>query len=340
MLMLPASSNCAALADWCRVLRHQLAAGVSLKTIGRNLTMSGPASLRLMSGDVQQAIEEGRSIADGLKPYAARLPGIFVPLVAVGEKTGNLPETLSELETYLRQQDQFVREFRKQTMLPKFQLFAAIFIVAGLIYILGQITTNRGTPATPIFGLSGTTGALIFLACTLGPIVAILLWVRRFTGDYRRQAMVQAKLLKLPAIGPCLRALMLSRFALALHLTLNTNLSLARALRLSFSAAGNAAFQSAGDAAIDAVKEGTSLHTALSHVSELPPEFLDMIAIAEEGGTIPEMMKHQSQLYQELARDRLAVVTHLASGGIWALVAIFIIACIFRIASIYIGALS
>lgn len=205
MLMLPASSNCAALADWCRVLRHQLAAGVSLKTIGRNLTMSGPASLRLMSGDVQQAIEEGRSIADGLKPYAARLPGIFVPLVAVGEKTGNLPETLSELETYLRQQDQFVREFRKQTMLPKFQLFAAIFIVAGLIYILGQITTNRGTPATPIFGLSGTTGALIFLACTLGPIVAILLWVRRFTGDYRRQAMVQAKLLKLPAIGPCLR---------------------------------------------------------------------------------------------------------------------------------------
>ena len=52
---------------------------------------------------------------------------------------------------------------------------------------------------------------------------------------------MQELLLRLPLVGPCLRALALGRFALALSLTMEAGLSLGKALRQSLAATGNAA---------------------------------------------------------------------------------------------------
>jgi type II secretory pathway component PulF len=321
----------APLADWCKMLRHQLAAGLSPTHVLTSLSASGPAVLRPLSARLLQDIKKGKSFGDALAAESDILPALVPPLIHVGDETGHLPEVLAELEDYLREDDRLRRDFRQQTLMPRIQLFAAIFIVAGLIAILGIIAGARGGKPMTIFGLSGTTGALIFLAATLGPLFAFWMWSKTVAGTNAGRGRLRGVAARLPVVGPCLQMLMLSRFATALQLTLNSSLSPARAVRLSAAAAGDPGLVESSQAALDAIKKGDPLHAALGYCPQLPPEFVQMIAVAEEGGTIPEMMKHQARHYRELGRERMRSVSVVASMAIWILVAAFIIFMIFRI---------
>ena len=53
--------------------------------------------------------------------------------------------------------------------------------------------------------------------------------------------------MRVPAIGPCMQASALSRFCLALRLTLDSSMSTAKALRMSLRATGNGAFEAQAD---------------------------------------------------------------------------------------------
>ena len=61
------------------------------------------------------------------------------------------------------------------------------------------------------------------------------------------------------------------------------------------------------------------------------------MATAEQGGQIPEMMKHQAEYYEEEASRRLVLLTRAAGFAIWVGVACLIIWVIFRIVLNYIG---
>src|SRR5262249_8355689 len=155
------------------------------------------------------------------------LPPLFLALATVGEESGNLPEVLAELEKYYVVQRKLRRDFIDKITWPVVELIAAIFIIAGLIYVLGLVATVRGNaPFDRLgFGLIGADGAVKFLAIVFGTLfsVAFVLWlVARL---FRRRALVERLLLRLPAIGPCLSALALTRFCVALHLMMKTDLS-------------------------------------------------------------------------------------------------------------------
>jgi type II secretory pathway component PulF len=126
---------------------------------------------------------------------------------------------------------------------------------------------------------------------------------------------------------------------LAMQLTLDSAMPLARALRLSLDATGNAAFALQYDAIAAAVEEGEELTVALSHGQLMPPDFLSMVAVAEEGGRIVEIMRHQAAHYHEEASRRTKAATGLASGLIWLIYAGLMIAAIFGLASNILGGL-
>src|SRR5262249_37286893 len=154
-----------------------------------------------------------------------------------------------------------------------------------------------------------------------GIIAALVAVYFLATRSLRRQAMVHDVLLRLPVLGPCLSAIALSRFCLALRLTMNTGMSVTRALGLSLRATSNAAFRVRADQGKEAVRGGEDLSQSLSETGLFPQNFLDIVANAEEGGRVPEVMRHQSEYYADEARRRLTILTHAASAAIWLIVA-------------------
>ena len=132
----------------------------------------------------------------------------------------------------------------------------------------------------------------------------------------------------------------MARFCLALRLTLETGMPIARALKLSFRATDNAAFTAQLDKAQGAVKRGGELTPALTATGLFPLEFQHILSVAEESGRLTEVLRQEADHYHEEAGRRLTVLTVALTVLVWLVVAGVIIAAVFRIFLSYLDLLN
>jgi type IV pilus assembly protein PilC len=335
---LPLSS----LIELCRTLRHYLSSGLTLVDAFRQEARRGWGGLREVSTRICACLEQGDSLEKALKQEKKAFPPLFVALVSVGEQTGNLPEVCRELEDYFLLQKRLRGQFLAMIAWPVLQLNMAIWVIAALLFILGFIADMMGSkPIDPIgLGLTGPKGALIWLLLCYGSLAGLFVVYLVATRVLRQKAAVDRFFLKLPVVGGCLRALAMTRFCLALSMTLGTALPLRHVLDLSLRAAGNEAFTAGRDAAQDAVRRGDELTAALSRTRAFTLEFLHVVEVAEESGRLSEEMYRQMEHYREESTRRLQMLTMAVSWLVWLLVAILIIIAIFRIAMVYLDAIN
>lgn len=325
--------------ELCRVLRHYLGAGLTLVDVFRKQAINGQAAVRPIAARLAADMASGTSVGDAVNKEATEFPPLFVAMVKIGEQTGMLPEVCGELEKFFVRQRELWRRFLGQIAWPVFQFVAASVVLTGLIWFLGQLPiNNNGIAYDPLgLGLTGTTGAIIFFFSIWGTIAAA--WTVQYVlrRSLAGRAWVDRLLLCLPALGPCLRDLALARFCLALRLTTESGISIGKALRLSLRATDNAAFADAAKVATATVRRGDEVHAALATSGLFPDDFLHILSVAEESGTIAEVMKHQGEHYTEEASRRMATLTAIAGGAIWLFVAGTIIMAIMRLYGSYLG---
>ncbi len=332
-----------ALLELCRSLKHYLGAGLTLVDAFAHQHKRGAGAMSEVAGLIAADLRRGDSLESALKAQAGRFPPLFISLATVGERAGMLAEIFGELERYFVRQQKLKREFVGRITWPVVQFVLAVFVLALLIFFLGLLPANNsgGQKYDPLgLGLLGGSGALIFLGVvfgTLGGLFAVYYLTRRAMAN---RASVDRKLLGLPALGPCLRALALGRFCLALRLTTETGMSLGKAVRLSMRAAGNQAFVAATDGVLADIERGDDLTFALGRTNLFPEDLMHSIAVAEESGTLDAVLRHQGDHYHDEASRRLAILTTLAGYAIWGCVGLFIIIAIVRLYSSYLGMLN
>jgi type IV pilus assembly protein PilC len=331
------------LANLCRDLRHYLGAGLSVADAFGHQARKGPAPLRAVAEQVTAELKRGRSLAHALRREADTFPPLLLALVDVGEATGMLAEIFAELEKYYARQQQLRRQFLAQITWPVFQFFIAVFVLAGLILVLGMLA-DRQAPGTPLydplgFGLVGAGGALTFLGIVFGTLAGLFGLYLLLRRALKQGPTVDAFFLRIPALGPCLRSLAMARFCLALRLTFETTMSVAEALRLALRATGNEAFAAKSGAVETSVETGADLTSTLAATRLFPEEFIHVLAVGEESGRLTEVLRHQGDHYHDESGRRLKTLTSAAGYGLWVLVAVLIIFTIFRLYGSYLGAL-
>jgi type II secretory pathway component PulF len=327
------------LVEICRVLRHQLGAGLGVLRVMQQQSQRGRPSFRAIAGRLSEAIEQGSSLGKALDAEKDAFPPLFLSMVKLGEATGHIAEIFGELERYYQMELKLRRQFRSQTFLPIAQFFFAVAIIAGVIYLVGILAAPGTKPMLTIFGQSGAAGAGAFLGVVFGTLTVLALLYLIVSRAGRQAAWMDRLLLATPALGGCMNALVMSRFTLALQLTLDSGLSIMKALRLSLEATGNAYFARHADGIALSLKNGDSLYESLERSGLFTGDFLEMIHSSEESGSVPEMMRHLAGQYQEETSRKMTMLTRVAGGAVWVAVAAFIIWAIFRLAGVYFDAL-
>jgi type IV pilus assembly protein PilC len=328
------------LIELCRTLRHYLGAGLTLRDVFLQQAKRGPSAVRPIAARISRELEQGTALEDALMHQRQAFPPLFLAMASVGENSGNLPEVFHELERYYGMQQRLRRQFITQSIWPILQFVAAIFVVALLIFILGIVADMRGTTDAPFDPLGLGVGywpAVRFLLVVAGMLVGGFCLYLAVTRGLRQKAAVDRMLLRWPVVGPCFQALALSRFCVALRLTLESGMSIVKAMRLTLRGTGNAAYEAATEPIVDSIRNGEDLSVALARPPLFPIDFQNIMATAEEGGRLTEVLEHQADYYQDEAARKLTIFTQLASWGVWVLVAALIIFAIFRIALVYIG---
>jgi type IV pilus assembly protein PilC len=327
------------LIELSRAFRHNLAAGLTLRDVLRQQSRQGTLAVRPVAERMRHVIERGDDLETALMQESKSFPPLFLALTSVGERSGNLPEVFTALEKYYAMQQRMWRQFISMSIWPAFQFFAAIFVIAGMILIIGMIYSPgpRDIQWDPIGIGTGPKAALRFLIVCFGGIGLLIGAYFFVTRVLKHRAAVDRLFLRLWGVGRCLEAFALCRFSLSLQLTMDTSLPAWEALDRSLKATGNGAFIAASDTVQEVVRKGESVSEALASAHLFPEEFIHVVSTAEISGQIPEMMKHQTEYYEEEATRRLVLLTRGAGFAIWVGVACLIIWVIFRIVLNYIG---
>jgi type IV pilus assembly protein PilC len=285
-------------------------------------------------------IDQGDDLQEALKHEVGVFPPLFVAMVSVAEHTGMLPEVFQDLERFYARQLKLRRDFISRIIWPVIQLVLGVLVIALMVLILGMIAESRpgSKPLDPLgLGLVGPRGAMTILLGAAGIAAAIAATYFAITRVLRQQSALDGLLLRVPALGPCMRALAMARFCLALKLTSETGMSIGEAMTLSLRATGNGAYEGAIDGIISGVRRGDDLTTSLARSRLFPIEFLHIMEVAEESGSLPDIMRRQANHYDEEAGRRLAALASTAAYGVWIVVGGLITWTIFRIFTMYIS---
>lgn len=324
-------------ADLCRTLGSSLHAGLP---VPKSLQMAAKGGRPRMAGVCNRMLEkikDGDDLAGAFKSQSEVLPPLLIAMMSVATKTGNVPEVLRELEKFYRFMIRLRRQFYAQITWPILQLLAAIFIIAFVIYIIGAIAPKGNSDVLGI-GLSGSSGALTWIFCWFGffGILGGLYYYLRQV--LKRSDQVDGLLLRIPVLGGCLRTLALARSTFAMHMTLDSGLSVYKAIPLFLEASENGAFIATGPAIAKALKKGSTLDDAFREHPIYPDVFLEVVHTGVETGSVPEAMKKLSEQYREKSELELQVLNTAAGWVVWFIVAAIIIFFIFRIVmTAYIG---
>jgi type II secretory pathway component PulF len=322
-----------ALVDLCHSLRHYLGAGLSVLDVFRQLATRGPSALRDATSAMARDLGKGQSLEDALNRQREVFPTLFIELAVAGEQSGSLPEVFRELEAYYRLCQRLRRQLWGQLSWPLTQLVLGILVVTLMIFILGVVN-----PAfDPLgFGLTGTKGALLFLVIVSSLAIGLFVTGRIL---FRRAGM-GAWLLTRPVLGPCLMAMALHRFSVALRLTSGTGMPIGQSVRLSLRATGSEAFAAAADTVVSSLEKGKELTRSLGRAKLFPGEYLDMLSGGEIAGRLDDILEHQANYYAEESERKLTALTKMFGAVIWVLIGGFLVFLIFRLASTYVNLLN
>ena len=331
------------LAIWCRSLGTMLNSGVSLiKALQISGGQTADAQMQAIMRAVVTELKSGEDIATALKSQGDYFPDLVTDMVHVAENTGALPEVLTGLADHYENLLRLRRMFLSQIAWPMFQLFAAIFIIAGLIFLLGVVGQSTGGKAFDVLGLglTGTTGALLWLWYCFGTMATLWIVYMFVVRGLRQQALIHGLLMKIPVVGDCLRSFAVARFAWAYALTQQSGMDIKPSLQASLKATSNGAFIAATSQIVTHVMEGEDLTDACQASRLFPPDVIEMIRVGETSGTVPETLQQLGPRFEERARRSLVILTSVFAWLIWLLVAAMIVFFIFRIALFYIGMLN
>ena len=325
----------------CRRTGMSLEAGIDARTMWAREADRATGPLRRQLRSISEDVNRGGSLAEALAQTGDFFPRIFREMVEVGEETGHVDDVLLQLADHYQNRLTMRRTFLATIAWPMFQLFVSLFVIGALIWIMGMLREITGNRSLDIlgFGLVGNQGLAIYLCFLALAAAAIWLFIRAVNRGVLWVQPIQRLVLRIPAIGAPLQTIALERLAWSLHLTMNTGMSVRRALRLSLSSTQNARYTSQIPAIDAEIVGGSSIHEAFRQVGGYPVEFLDTLAVAEESGKISESMGLLARQYQERAKMALAALAVVAGWVVWAAIAAVIIVLIFRLFSFYLGAI-
>lgn len=285
---------------------------------------------------ISDDLKAGQTVTEAIESTRV-FPKLYTDLTTTAEKAGALPEVLHSLADHYERMVDLKRDFRSQITMPVVQLVAAVLIVALLIFLLGVVGDGKSGFDPVGLGLSGPEGALTWLGgWAVGVTVIFVVYQLLRQSDIATRLFDRA-VLALPVVGPCATNFALARFSWAYHLTQNAGLSIDESIQSSLRATSNEAFATLSQPILEDIYDGEQLSDALEHTSLFPPDFIEMVAVGETSGTVPEALHQLGPQLEDQARRSLKAVATAAGWAVWAGVAAFIIYVIFRFAMWYTG---
>jgi type IV pilus assembly protein PilC len=320
---------------FCDQMNTAVKAGVDITKVIQTQAKAGSQKHQDAMKGMLPLIQNGNSIAKSMAAQDNYFPPLLTQMVHAGESSGQLEHVFNYMAEYYRDLKKSRTQFIGAIIWPVAQLGLALLVVSGLIYLSSFFGSPMpdGQPFDPVgLGIRGASGFFIFWAGAIFIIgglcvIAIGVWQNWFGAHQKLFPLLK----RVPVVGTMLVTIALSRMAMALSLMLGAGQEARRSVRTAFRASGNHYYMQGLPVALAEVEKGSLLSKCFAAPGTLPREFIESLEVGEMSGNETDSLERLATQYQDRARRSLLAFSMIASGGVWAMIAIIIIVFIFRI---------
>lgn len=270
---------------------------------------TNPRLARLLEG-VGQSLQKGKSFSQSLEEYPQYFDSMYINMIKVGERSGSLPECAKRLAELMERDMTLKRKIRAAMTYPIFVLcFTLLITWAMMAFLMPKLT--------PTFEGSGLNIPRDY------PLTQWLMDASKFATSWERMgvlvALFIAAVVALKWVGrtpkgrlfldycklnaPFFRGFVLNvvaaRFARSFSLLLQSGIPLVDALGLVARSAGNEEVGRRLNRSARDIGEGSGITATLRTTKVFPDMLIQMSAMGEEAGSLPEMMERVADYYDE-----------------------------------------
>jgi type IV pilus assembly protein PilC len=305
-----------------RRLHTMLQAGISLPDGLAYLEKgeANPAFRQVLAGCVG-ALMGGHPFSSGMKKYPEVFSPLVTEMVANGESTGGLAQTLGQLAT-LQERRLERRQRVKAALTYPLCLLVVMLLVVGLFVtvvspgdqgLFGTLGKDIPWPSQVLITVSKVITSPVLLFLLVGTVTVVVLIFRRTYNDSTSfRLAVDAQLLSLPVVGKLISRLEAARCLEVLASSLSVGLSVLQGLKNAIRVTGNDKFRRDLVNASKAITHGDGLGVALARNTTIPRFATSLIEVAEESGNLDRALDHSARILDEDVNDALGQAVALA----------------------------
>lgn len=287
-----------------------------LRALDLLATRASAPKLRPILTQIRDRVREGRSLSEAVEE-AGVFSKVYSTAILAGEKSGNLSGVLEYYINYQRVSTGVQKKIVAALVYPTLLIFTATAIVTYLVTFVvpkfGMLYRDLGvelpTPTKVLIAITVDYRLYILgaIALLVLAIMGVYFWSRSGQGGV---AFDRFKF-KLPILGPTLLKFQVAQFCRTLGTLLTGGTPLVAALSTAADSIGSRLLRETVGHATQMVREGESLHGALSANRVMPEMALDMIEVGESSGALAPMLSSVAEFYEEEVSLKLGAMVSL-----------------------------
>lgn len=253
---------------------------------------------------VREDIRGGSAISDAMAKHPRYFDELYVATIRAGEQSGNLPEVLQRYIGYLKLMMELKAKVTKALAYPAFLVVVGVGVIGFLVgYVMPTFVSVYGesSQALPV-----ATQTLLDLVSGVNrhAIPGLLLCVGAIGGLKAYRATDTGRLAtdRLLLSAPGLGVILTYHHTVQLMRTLGTVLAggipAVEAVQIAGGAVSNRFMARGLTEAVERIREGTTLSSAIEAQQVLPKLATEMIAVGEETGSLETMLRDIAEFYE------------------------------------------
>ncbi|MGM0569010.1 MAG: type II secretion system F family protein [Elusimicrobiota bacterium] len=292
------------LAVFCRQLATMINAGVVIMVaISSVKSMTRNPKLKKILSDVARSLSDGKSLSDSFVKYSKTFGSLFIPMIRVGEKSGDMDVIFNDIADYNEKVADLQRKVQSAAMYPLVIICFMSVVFIGVFFFLvpqfEELFTSLGAElplATKIvIGISNimVDNALYFIIFLFLAIVAFKAALNR----KRFRFFMENMILNIPYIGDFLEKIYLARFFHALGALLKSGVGILESLEISKNVINSLPFKKTIHDLKVKMSQGSNMSEEMAKSSLFTSMAAEMVSVGEKSGSMPEMLEKVNDYY-------------------------------------------
>lgn len=258
---------------------------------------------------IRKMVEGGARFSEAIYAHKDIFPDILVRLVVVGEETGTLDRSLSDVAGHLQRMEDLASSTKRALIYPVFAvvvtlgalIFWLAYVLPMVVAVLKDMQIALPLPTQMLIAVSEFVQSYWYLLLLSPATVFVLIKILRQWEKTRYYT--DAVKISFPIMKHFTYTRLLALLAEQLRILTVAGITINRSFEIVASVVGNDVFKVAIEDSIQRISSGSSISDAMRKHKIFPEMMLRMVHIGETSGTLDRQLEYLSEFYLKRLDD-------------------------------------